>query len=51
MCSRYSALLPLALPSGRASTSASGAESRGGGVLDIFLGGEVRHGPSYPDPV
>ena len=22
-----------------------------GGVLDIFLGGEVRHGPSYPDPV
>ena len=24
---------------------------RGGGVLDISLGGEVRHGPSYPDPV
>ena len=23
----------------------------GGGVLDIFLGGEVRPGPSYPDPV
>ena len=23
----------------------------GGGVLDISLGGEVRHGPSYPDPV
>ena len=23
----------------------------GGGVLDIFLGGEVRLGPSYPDPV
>ena len=22
-----------------------------GGVLDISLGGEVRHGPSYPDPV
>ena len=21
-----------------------------GGVLDISLGGEVRHGPSYPDP-
>ena len=21
------------------------------GVLDIFLGGEVRRGPSYPDPV
>ena len=20
----------------------------GGGVLDIYLGGEVRHGPSYP---
>ena len=24
---------------------------RGGGVLDISLGGEVRAGPSYPDPV
>ena len=23
----------------------------GGGVLDISLGGEVRHRPSYPDPV
>ena len=23
----------------------------GGGVLDIYLGGEVRLGPSYPDPV
>ena len=23
----------------------------GGGVLDISLGGEVRLGPSYPDPV
>ena len=23
----------------------------GGGVLDIFLGGEVRPGLSYPDPV
>ena len=23
----------------------------GGGVLDISLGGEVRTGPSYPDPV
>ena len=23
----------------------------GGGVLDISLDGEVRHGPSYPDPV
>ena len=23
----------------------------GGGVLDISLGGEVRPGPSYPDPV
>ena len=23
----------------------------GGGVLDISLGGEVRSGPSYPDPV
>ena len=22
-----------------------------GGVLYISLGGEVRHGPSYPDPV
>ena len=22
-----------------------------GGVLDVSLGGEVRHGPSYPDPV
>ena len=22
-----------------------------GGVLDIFLGGEVWRGPSYPDPV
>ena len=22
-----------------------------GEVLDISLGGEVRHGPSYPDPV
>ena len=22
-----------------------------GGVLDISLGGEVRTGPSYPDPV
>ena len=22
-----------------------------GGVLDISLGGEVRRGPSYPDPV
>ena len=42
----------------------SGAEGGGGveltswdgdflprGVLDISLGGEVRHGPSYPDPV
>ena len=28
--------------------------SRGGGggeVLDISLGGDVRRGPSYPDPV
>ena len=25
--------------------------SPGGGVLDISLGGEVRRGPSYPDPV
>ena len=25
--------------------------SPGGGVLDIFLGGEVWRGPSYPDPV
>ena len=24
---------------------------RGGGVLDISLGGEVWPGPSYPDPV
>ena len=24
---------------------------RGVGVLDISLGGEVRTGPSYPDPV
>ena len=24
---------------------------RGGGVLDISLGGEVRPGPSNPDPV
>ena len=24
---------------------------RGGGVLDKSLGGEVRRGPSYPDPV
>ena len=24
---------------------------RGGGVLDISLGGDVRRGPSYPDPV
>ena len=23
----------------------------GGGVLDVSLGGEVRPGPSYPDPV
>ena len=23
----------------------------GGGVLDIYLGGEVWPGPSYPDPV
>ena len=23
----------------------------GGAVLDIFLGGEVRRGPYYPDPV
>ena len=23
----------------------------GGGVLNISLGGEVRRGPSYPDPV
>ena len=22
----------------------------GGGVLDVSLGGEVRRGPSYPDP-
>ena len=22
-----------------------------GGILDISLGGEVRRGPSYPDPV
>ena len=27
------------------------AQRPGGGVLDISLGGEVRHGPSYPDPV
>ena len=26
-------------------------EPRGGGVLDISLGGEVRPGFSYPDPV
>jgi len=25
--------------------------ARGRGVLDISLGGEVRRGPSYPDPV
>ena len=25
--------------------------SRGGEVLDISLGGDVRRGPSYPDPV
>ena len=25
--------------------------SGGGGVLDISLAGEVRCGPSYPDPV
>ena len=25
--------------------------TRGRGVLDISLGGEVRRGPSYPDPV
>ena len=25
--------------------------SEPGEVLDIFLGGEVRRGPSYPDPV
>ena len=25
--------------------------SGGGGVLDISLDGEVRRGPSYPDPV
>ena len=25
--------------------------NRGGGVLDISLGGEVRPSPSYPDPV
>ena len=24
---------------------------RGGGVLDISLGGEVRRGPTNPDPV
>ena len=24
---------------------------RGGGVFDIFLGGEEQRGPSYPDPV
>ena len=24
---------------------------RGGGILDISLGGEVRRSPSYPDPV
>ena len=27
------------------------AGAGGGGVLDISLGGEVRLGPSYPDPV
>jgi len=27
------------------------AKTPGGGVLDISLGGEVRRGPSYPDPV
>ena len=26
-------------------------KARGGGVLDISLDGEVRRGPSYPDPV
>ena len=26
-----------------------GGGGGGGGVLDIFLGGEVRLGPSYPD--
>ena len=25
--------------------------ARGGGVLDISVGGEVRRGPSYPYPV
>ena len=25
--------------------------ARGGGGLDISLGGEVQRGPSYPDPV
>ena len=28
-----------------------GLKARGGGVLDISLGGEVQLGPSYPDPV
>ena len=28
-----------------------GPAGGGGGLLDIFLGREVRHGPSYPDPV
>ena len=28
-----------------------GGRGGGGGVLDISLGGEVRLGPSYPDPV
>ena len=26
-------------------------QTRGGGVLDISLGGDVQRGPSYPDPV
>ena len=29
----------------------NGSVPRGEGVLDISLGGEVRHCPSYPDPV
>ena len=31
-------------------TNASVWSSGEGGVLDLFLGGEVRPGPSYPDP-
>ena len=32
-------------------TKSAARPGRGGGVLDISLGGEVWRGPSYPDPV